>query len=122
MQTHEAVRFEPVAALLRADLQPTSSPVVDVSCATRNGHYLYEVLGADRSTYTDPQSGATRLLEINHTLPKPGERLHLVLSEPPAEDWAADTVHDVFGVQVLWRAPEGWGGRDTETALGSGHG
>jgi hypothetical protein len=68
----------------------------------------------------DLRSGATRLLEINHTLPAPADRLYLVLSEPPTEDWSADTLHGVFGIHVLWRTPNSWGGQDTETALGSG--
>ncbi|MEV8389801.1 MULTISPECIES: ATP-dependent DNA helicase [unclassified Streptomyces] len=119
-KTHEAVRFELMAALLRADLQPTNSEVIDVSCATKDGHFLYEVLGAGHSTYPDLRSGATRLFEINHTLTTLADRLCLVLSEPPAEEWSADAVHDIFGVHVLWRTPEGWGGRDTETVLGSG--
>lgn len=33
-RTHEAVRFEPMAALLRADRQPEGSAVVDVRCVT----------------------------------------------------------------------------------------
>ncbi|MFB7932878.1 HelD family protein [Streptomyces sp. NPDC056039] len=117
---HEAVRHALKAALLWADLQPTDSPVIDVSRTAEDGHFLYEVLGAGRSTYADLRSGATRLLEINHTLPAPADRLYLVLSEPPAEDWSADTLHGVFGVHVLWRTPDSWGGQDAETALSSG--
>ncbi|MGZ3116085.1 HelD family protein [Streptomyces sp. H62] len=117
---HEAVRHALKAALLWEDLQPTDSPVVDVSRIADDGHFLYEVLGAGRSTYADLRAGATRLLEINHTLPAPADRLYLVLSEPPAEDWSADTVFGVFGVQVLWRTPDSWGGHDAQTALGSG--
>ena len=117
---HEAVRHALKAALLWADLQPTDSPVIDVSRTAEDGHFLYEVLGAGRSTYADLRSGATRLPEISHTLPAPADRLYLVLSEPPAEDWSADTVFGVFGVQVLWRTPDSWGGHDAETALRSG--
>ncbi|MFF9772865.1 HelD family protein [Streptomyces sp. NPDC013978] len=117
---HEAVRHALKAALLWADLQPTDSPVVDVSRTAEDGHFLYEVLGAGRSTYADLRSGATRLLEINHTLPAPADRLFLVLSEPPAEEWSADTLRGIFGVHVLWRTPDSWGGQDVETALGSG--
>ncbi|MEV6394969.1 AAA family ATPase [Streptomyces sp. NPDC051907] len=116
---HEAVRHALKSELFWADLQPTDSPVVDVSCVTERGLCLYEALGAGRSTYADLRSGATRLLEINHTLAASADCLYLVLSEPPAEDWAADTVRDVFQVHVLWRTPEGWGGQDTEAALGS---
>ncbi|MEY2226769.1 ATP-binding domain-containing protein [Streptomyces sp. BF23-19] len=115
---HEAVRHALKSSLLWADLQPTDSPVVDVSCVTGQGLFLYEALGAGRSSYADLRSGATRLLEINHTLPMPADSLYLVLSEPPAEDWSADTVRDVFGVHVIWRSPEGWGGKDTDIALG----
>ncbi|MFI8952617.1 ATP-binding domain-containing protein [Streptomyces sp. NPDC053750] len=118
-KTHEAVRFELMAALLRADRQPNGdSPIVDGSCTTEHGHFLYEVLGAGLSTYADLRSGAARLHEINHTLPTTADRLYLVLSQPPAEDWSAATVHDVFGVHLLWRTPQGWGGQDTATALG----
>ncbi|MER7098463.1 AAA family ATPase [Streptomyces humidus] len=116
---HEAVRHALKASLLWADLQPTDSPVVDVSCATGHGLFLYEALGADRSTYADLRSGATRLLEINHTLPTPADGLYLVLSEPPADDWSVDTVRGVFGVNVIWRSPTGWGGENAATAFGS---
>ncbi|MGW5211012.1 AAA family ATPase [Streptomyces sp. NPDC004051] len=115
---HEAVRHALKSELLWADLQPADSPVVDVSCDTDRGLFVYEVLGAGRSTYEDLRSGATRLLEIKHTLSAPARSLYLVLCEPPAEDWAADTVRDVFGVRVLWRTPGSWGGDDPDTALG----
>lgn len=115
---HEAVRHALKSALLWSDLKPADSAVVDVSCVTSEGLFIYEVLGAGRSTYEDLRSGATRLLEINHTLPAPATGLYLVLCEPPVEDWSADTVHDVFGIHVLWRTPDNWGGLDTETALG----
>ncbi|MFJ8991607.1 ATP-binding domain-containing protein [Streptomyces sp. NPDC102279] len=116
---HEAVRHALKSALLWSDIQPTDSEIVDVSCVTDRGVLLYEVLGAGRCTYQDLRSGATRLLEINHTLTTPATGLYLVLCEPPAEDWSADTVRDVFNVHVLWRSPGGWGGQETETALGS---
>ncbi|MEV5784297.1 ATP-binding domain-containing protein [Streptomyces sp. NPDC052287] len=117
---HEAVRHALMSTLLWADLEPTDSPIIDVSCATEDGHFLYEVLGAGHSAYADLRSGATRLLEINHSLPTPADRLYLVLSEPPAEDWSTDTVLGAFGIHVLWRTPASWGGQDTETALRSG--
>lgn len=116
---HEAVRLALMSALLFADLQPTSSPVVDVSCVTGRGLFLYETLGAGCSSYAELRSGATRLLEINHTLPEPAAGLYLVLAEAPQEDWSADTVRDVFGVHVVWHRPDGWGGRDADVALGS---
>ncbi|WP_395575750.1 ATP-dependent DNA helicase [Streptomyces sp. BK79] len=118
-KTHEAVRFELMAALLRADRQPKAdSPVVDVTCTTEHGHFLYEVLGTGLSTYPDLRSGAARLREVNHTLPTAADHLYLVLSQPPADDWSPAAVHAVFGVHVLWRTQQGWGGQDTETALG----
>ncbi len=116
-KTHEAVRFELMAALLRANRQPDHSPIVDVGCTTEQGLFLYEVLGAGLSAHADLRSGAARLLEINRTLPSPADRLYLVLSEPPAEDWSADAIHDVFGVRVLWRSPNGWGGENADTAF-----
>jgi DNA helicase IV len=115
---HEAVRHALMSELLWADLTPADSPTVDVSCAMEDGLFVYEVLGAGRSAYADLRSGATRLLEINHTLPEPAVRLCLVLCEPPVEDWSADTVREVFGVHVLWRTRAGWGGDGTRTALG----
>lgn len=117
---HEAVRLALQSALLWADLQPTSSPIIDVSCVVGDGHFLYEVLGAGHSAYADLRSGATRLLEINHTLPAPADHLYLVLSEPPVEDWAVDAVDGVFGVHVIWRTRDAWGGENAQTALGSG--
>jgi hypothetical protein len=115
--THEAVRYELKAALLRAGMRPSDSPVVDVSRVGEDGLFLYEILGAGRSSYADLRAGAARLLEVNHTLPRTADRLYLVLSEPPAQDWAADTVREVFGVHLLWRTAHGWGGEDKETAL-----
>ncbi|MFH8371199.1 AAA family ATPase [Streptomyces sp. NPDC018031] len=116
---HEAVRHALKSALLWADIEPSDSPVVDVSCVTDRGVRLYEVLGAGHSTYRHLRSGATRLLEIDHTLPTRAAVRYLVLCEPPAEDWSADTTRDVFGVHVLWRTPEGWGGQEAGNALGS---
>ncbi|MFF8595950.1 HelD family protein [Streptomyces sp. NPDC015220] len=115
---HEAVRHALKSALLWADLEPVDSPVVDVSCVTDQGMRLYEVLGAGRSAYQDLREGATRLLEIDHTLPTSATGRYLVLCEPPAEDWAADAVRDIFTVHVLWRTPDGWGGEEVGTALG----
>ncbi|MFF6790598.1 ATP-binding domain-containing protein [Streptomyces filamentosus] len=116
---HEAVRHALMASLLWTDLQPTDSPVVDISCATERGLSLYEVLGAGRSTYSDLREGATRLLEINHTLPDRADSLCLVLPEPPAEEWSADMIRDIFHVHVIWRGPDGWDGEGTDVALGS---
>ncbi|MFF2777488.1 ATP-binding domain-containing protein [Streptomyces sp. NPDC058052] len=116
---HEAVRHTLMASLLWADLQPADSPLVDVSCATEHGLFLYEALGAGRSAYADLREGATRLLEINHTLPAPADGLYLVLAEPPAEDWSAGTIRDVFRVHVIWRGAAGWEGEKTDLALGS---
>ncbi|MEV8001722.1 ATP-dependent DNA helicase [Streptomyces parvus] len=116
---HEAVRHALKSSLLWADLQPTDSPVVDVSCVTEHGLFLYEALGEGRSTYADLRSGATRLLEINHTLPAPADGLYLVLCEPPSENWSVDTIRDVFRVNVLWRSPAGWGGENADVAFGS---
>ncbi|MGW4986025.1 ATP-dependent DNA helicase, partial [Streptomyces mirabilis] len=71
---HEAVRHTLIADLLWADQQPTESPVIDVSRVAADGHFLYEVLGVGRSTYVGLRAGATRLLEVNHTLPAPADR------------------------------------------------
>lgn len=116
---HEAVRHALKSELLWVDLQPTDSDTVDVLCTVGGVPFLYEVLGAGRSAYAELRSGATRLLEINHTLSTPAARLHLVLCEPPAEAWAAETVREAFGIHVLWRTREGWGGDDPDTALGT---
>ncbi|MFD8262861.1 HelD family protein [Streptomyces griseoluteus] len=115
---HEAVRHALKAALLWADLEPVDSPVVDVGCDTDQGLHLYEVLGAGRSAYQDLREGATRLLEIKHTLHAQATGLYLVLCEPPAEDWAAEAARDIFTVHVIWRTPDGWGGEVVGTALG----
>ncbi|MFD6294245.1 HelD family protein [Streptomyces sp. NPDC060235] len=117
---HEAVRHALMSVLFEADVQASTSPVVDVSRTANDGRFLYEVLGAGLSNYADLRSGAARLLEINHTLPSPADRLYLVLSEPPAEDWSADALLNVFNVHLLWRTPNSWGGSDADTALGSG--
>lgn len=114
---HEAVRHALKSELLWVDLQPTDSDIVDVLCTVGGVPFLYEVLGAGRSAYAELRSGATRLLEINHTLSTPAARLHLVLCEPPAEAWAAETVREAFGIHVLWRTRDGWGGDDPDTAL-----
>ncbi|WP_329176833.1 HelD family protein [Streptomyces sp. NBC_01477] len=116
---HEAARHTLIGALLWADLQPDDSPIVDVSCGTNDGHLLYEVLGAGHSSYADLRAGAVRLMEITHTLSSPADRLYLVLSEPPAEDWSAGTVLEVFGVHVLWRTADGWAGQDVARAIGA---
>jgi hypothetical protein len=117
-KTHEAVRFELMAALLRADRQPENSAVVDVSCVTDTGLNLYEVLGAGRTSHAALRAGAARLLEVDHVLPNKADRLYLVLCEPPAESWSAGSIRDVFTVEVIWRTPDGWEGAEGRTALG----
>jgi len=120
-KTHEAVRLELMAALLRADLQPESTAVVDVSCVTATGLAVYEILGSGSSRHADLRAGAARLLEIAHTLPDEPERLYLVLCAPPAEPWSAGCVRDVFGVEVVWRTQDGgWEGGEVTAALGAG--
>ncbi|WP_037623138.1 AAA family ATPase [Streptomyces aureus] len=114
---HEAVRHALMSDLLWADLQPTDSPVIDVSRVAEDGHFLYEVLGAGHSTHADLRAGAARLLEINHTLTAPADRLYLVLSEPPTNDWSTATLRSVFDVRVFWRTPGSWDGPDAGSAL-----
>ncbi|MFF0109551.1 HelD family protein [Streptomyces hirsutus] len=118
-KTHEAVRFELMAALLRADLQPENPVVTDVSCGTEAGFALYEVLGAGQTSHADLRAGAARLLEAAHALPSKADHLYLVLSEPPAEPWSADSIRDVFTIDVIWRTPGGWEGNEAKTALGT---
>ncbi|MFJ4622852.1 hypothetical protein [Streptomyces sp. NPDC088812] len=83
------MRFELMAALLRADRQPEASTVVDVRCVDH-----------------------TRSAKIDH--------LCLVLTGPPAEPWSADSIRDVFTIDVMWRTPGGWEGGEARTALGAG--
>lgn len=116
---HEAVRHALKSTLLYKDIQPEDSPFVDVMCVTGSGRHLYEVLGNGRSSHQDLRSGAARLLEINHTLPEPADRLYLVLCEPPSDPWSASTVRDVLGVRVVWHSPEGWEGEYEKDVLGS---
>ena len=118
--THEAVRLELMAALFRAGLRPSDSPIADVSRLGEDGLFLYEVLGPDLVTYPDLRAGAVRLLEVDHASAAKAARRYLVLSGPPAQEWVADVVLEVFGVHLLWRTPDGWGGADKETALGPG--
>ncbi|MEZ3182770.1 hypothetical protein KYY02_30170 [Streptomyces pimonensis] len=113
------MRFELMAALLRADRQPENSAVVDVGCVTDTGLNLYEVLGAGRTSHAGLRAGAARLLEVGHTLPSKADRLYLVLCEPPAEPWSAGSIRDVFTVEVVWRTTDGWAGGEAGTALGT---
>ncbi|MEV6330189.1 hypothetical protein [Streptomyces sp. NPDC051909] len=70
-------------------------------------------MGRSRGGRAPPQ------IEINHTLSEPADRLYLVHSEPPAEDWSVDTIRDIFRVDVTWHTAAGWGGADADIALGS---
>ncbi|MFE9338453.1 ATP-dependent DNA helicase [Streptomyces sp. NPDC007063] len=115
--THEAVRFELKAALLRAGLRPSDSPTADVVVDTSKGSFLYEVLGAGCSTYADLRTGAARLMEIAHLEARAIDHRCLVLSEPPTEGWAADALGDVYGVGTVWRTADGWEGPDLRAAL-----
>ncbi|MFL1902102.1 ATP-binding domain-containing protein [Streptomyces tauricus] len=115
--THEAVRYELKAALLRAGLRPSDSPVADVIAEGPNGLVRYEVLGAGRSAYADLRAGAVRLMEIDHIGDRAADRRYLVLSEPPTEDWAPHMVREVFGVDTVWRTEAGWEGQNARPAL-----
>ncbi|MFJ6832947.1 ATP-binding domain-containing protein [Streptomyces sp. NPDC091209] len=115
--THEAVRFELRAALLRAGLRPSDSGVSDVILDGPDGFFRYEVLGADRSGFTHLRAGAVRLMELDRVEARSADTRYLVLSEPPVEDWAPDAIREVFGVHVVWRTAAGWHGPNARTAL-----
>ncbi|WP_329300404.1 AAA family ATPase [Streptomyces sp. NBC_00659] len=115
--THEAVRFELKAALLRAGLRPSDSPVSDATLEGPEGCFRYEVLGADRSGYTQLRAGAARLMELDRVEARSADVRYLVLSEPPTEDWAPDAIREAFGVHVVWRTAAGWHGPDARAAL-----
>lgn len=115
--THEAVRFELKAALLRAGLRPSDSPVSDATLEGPEGCFRYEVLGADRSGYAQLRAGAARLMELDRVEARSADVRYLVLSEPPTEDWAPDAIREAFGVHVVWRTAAGWHGPDARAAL-----
>lgn len=127
-KTHEAVRFELKAALLRAgrELEP-EHPVVDVNCVTETGHVLFEVLGVGLNMYADLRSGAARLREINHILAMPADHLCLVLSgpmrprtgrPPPSTTYSASTSCGARrSRRGPVRAPTSRWGRSTHSAL-----
>ena len=81
--THEAVRYELKAALLRAGLRPSDSRVSDATLEGPDGFVRYEVLGADRSGYSQLRAGAARLIELDrvetthrHPVPDPVRAAH----------------------------------------------
>jgi DNA helicase IV len=115
--THEAVRFELRAALLRAGLRPSDSRACDAILEGPDGIVRYEVLGAGRCDYTHLRAGAVRLMELDRVETRSADTRYLVLSEPPTEDWAPDAVREAFGVHVVWRTAAGWHGPDARTAL-----
>ncbi|MFF3406749.1 ATP-dependent DNA helicase [Streptomyces sp. NPDC002742] len=115
--THEAVRFELRAALLRAGLRPSDSRACDAILEGPDGIVRYEVLGAGRCDYTHLRAGAVRLMELDRVETLSADTRYLVLSEPPTEDWALDAVREAFGVHVVWRTAAGWHGPDARTAL-----
>ncbi|MFE9879933.1 HelD family protein [Streptomyces sp. NPDC005784] len=115
--THEAVRFELRAALLRAGLRPSDSRVSDATLEGPDGLLRYEVLGAGRSGYAHLCAGAVRLMELDRAEARSADTRYLVLSETPTEDWAPDAIREVFGVHVVWRTAAGWHGPDARTAL-----
>ncbi|MEY2247366.1 AAA family ATPase [Streptomyces sp. BF23-18] len=115
--THEAVRFELKAALLRAGLRPSDSRFSDATLEGPDGCFRYEVLGADRSGYAQLRAGAARLMELDRVESRSADVRYLVLSEPPTEDWAPDAIREAFGVHVVWRTAAGWHGPDARAAL-----
>jgi DNA helicase IV len=115
--THEAVRYELKAALLRAGLRPSDSRVSDATLEGPDGFVRYEVLGADRSGYSQLRAGAARLIELDRVETRTADTRYLILSEPPTEDWAPDAIREAFGVHVVWRTASGWHGQDARTAL-----
>ncbi|MGW3911787.1 ATP-binding domain-containing protein [Streptomyces sp. NPDC005070] len=115
--THEAVRYELKAALLRAGLRPSDSRVSDATLEGPDGFVRYEVLGADRSGYSQLRAGAARLIELDRVETRTADTRYLILSEPPTEEWAPDAILEAFGVHVVWRTASGWQGQDARTAL-----
>ncbi|MFB7248552.1 ATP-binding domain-containing protein [Streptomyces populi] len=115
--THEAVRYELKAALLRAGLWPSDSRISDAVLESPDGFFRYEVLGTGRSGYPHLRAGAVRLMELDRAEARSADTRYLVLSEPPTEDWAPDAIREAFGVHVVWRTAAGWHGPDVRTAL-----
>ncbi|WP_328900945.1 AAA family ATPase [Streptomyces sp. NBC_00441] len=116
--THEAVRYELKATLLRAGRRSKESALVDLTYTGDDGPVLYEVLSAGCTTHPDVRAGAARLLEINHTSRLHAKHLFLVLCDPPAQAWVSDSVRHVLGVSLIWRTSDGWDGHDISQALG----
>ncbi|MFH9981730.1 hypothetical protein ACH4ND_21255 [Streptomyces sp. NPDC017179] len=50
--------------------------------------------------------------------PDTGLALYEVLGD--AEPWSADSIRDVFTIEVVWRTSAGWEGSDAKAALGTG--
>ncbi|MFD8736708.1 ATP-binding domain-containing protein [Streptomyces sp. NPDC059618] len=115
--THEAVRYELKAALLRAGLRPSDSRVSDATLEGPDGLSRYEVLGADHSGYPQLRAGAARLIELDRVEGRSADIRYLVLSEPPTDDWAPEAIRESFGVHVVWRTETGWHGPAARTAL-----
>ncbi|MCT9003601.1 ATP-binding domain-containing protein [Streptomyces rhizosphaerihabitans] len=115
--THEAVRFELRAALLRAGLRPADTRASDAILEGPDGFFRYEVLGAGRCGYTHLRAGAVRLMELDRVETRSADTRYLVLSGPPTEDWAPHAIREAFGVHVVWRTAAGWHGPDARTAL-----
>jgi hypothetical protein len=75
-----------------------------------DGTHLFEVLEAEKPTYSDLRAAATWTAEIRFALGRPVDQVILVCAAEPAEQWAAETVEGVFGASVVWWESEAWRG------------
>ncbi|MBW8485525.1 HelD family protein [Actinomadura parmotrematis] len=115
---HEHLRHRLLSDLFSAGLAPTSTPVVDAVCDGPAGTVLYEVLGEDRRAYLDLREAVLRLMEAAHAEGETADHRFVVLPGEPVEDWAAETLDEAFGVNVLWLEDGHWRGNRVPLALG----
>ncbi|MEU6250448.1 hypothetical protein [Glycomyces sp. NPDC047010] len=112
---HEALRYAVLAALQeRAQNEGGAAnygTYVDAWYESDNESVVFEVLEVGGYEYQDFRRAALDLMEVAylHTAGQ-GAIMVLVSEQPPNEEWAPNTLSNVFNVKVAWRSGASWDG------------
>ena len=113
------LRHSLMADLYKAGFLPSEPEGGDVLCASNGGSVLYRVLPEADTGYGRLRQTAMEALERRWSQGLDADRVCLVLSAAPKEEWAAAALAGAFGVAVVWPEEGTWRG-DALTSLQEG--
>lgn len=113
---HERLRHRLLAQLWESG-EPEDGGIADIIHTRGNSTHLFEVLEAEKPTYSDLRAAAMRTTEVRFALGYSVDQVILVCAAEPAEQWGVETVEGAFGVSVIWWESGTWRGADVGSVV-----